>query len=151
MLTSRQILILLEDYVTSGVCYSIKRPGNTAELKFPIYVNPGSSDLRELEKSARLDNRILKELRFIADANHKKFYVCDAYLGLHEKMLSALSFYDSGGDIIGGTVKMSGGKPLYPDIFIKSVNSFNYDWTFVDKYIKNFSLEVENIKNEYNR
>lgn len=151
MITSKQIFSLLESYVTSGLCCTVKVAGKLTEIKFPIYVNPGRSDLIELEKAARTDNRKLKELRFIADAKNKKFYVCDAYLGLHEKMLTALNLTNSNKDILGGIVTMSGGKPLYLDIVVSSPSSVNLDWTFANRYVSRFSSEIENIKNEYNR
>lgn len=151
MVTSKQILSLLESYVTSGLCCIVKVAGKLTEIKFPIYVNPGSSDLIELEKAARFDNRKLKELRFIADAKAKKLYVCDAFLGLHEKMLSALKFSTSDKTIVGGIITMSGGKPYYLDIFVQSSESFKLDWTFADRYVSRFSSEMEKIAYEYNR
>lgn len=84
MITSNQIIKLSEDWVTSI------KVGNWS---CDIYVNPSSSDLKELFQSLKISHNDYK-VRYIADAKKQKVYVWNGYLLDHFKACQALRLGD---------------------------------------------------------
>jgi hypothetical protein len=87
MITSKQIITLSEEWETSFTY------GNHL---IDIFVNPTSSDIKEL--FSKLDVKInpKKEIRFIANAKTKKVYIWDASLVHHAEVSHKLGFSHPG-------------------------------------------------------
>jgi hypothetical protein len=84
MITSKKILKISEEWFRS-----VKNGNITAN----VYINPGSSDITELYKSAALANRPGNPpVRFIADSKTQKVYVWDAYYAYHDDVAKILGF-----------------------------------------------------------
>lgn len=84
MIMSNQIIRLLEEWVMS-----VKVGSRICNF----YVNPNSSDLKELFQSVKLSNSGY-QVRYIADAKTQKVYVWDSYLLDHFKACQALHLGD---------------------------------------------------------
>lgn len=78
MITSKQIIQLSEDY---DKLISIRGQ------KIPLYSNPTSSDLLELNKSIKNSDKFI---RFIADAKARKVYIWDGTLAIHSDVVTSL-------------------------------------------------------------
>jgi hypothetical protein len=74
LITSKQIINLSEEWFKS-----IKGAENK---QVPVYVNPDSSDLKELNQSVK-SSKFHNLIRFIANAKQQKVYVIDGYLAIH--------------------------------------------------------------------
>lgn len=107
MIVSKQILSILENYVTS-----IKH--HWTNVPYPVYVNPTSSDYNELKKNVKeLNNPQYKKLysiRFVADLINQKVYVADGYLSLHRELFANLSINKN--NCIQGEAAIKGAKPV---------------------------------------
>ena len=109
MITSKQVIKLSEDWFKD-----VKNGNITAS----IFVNPGSSDIRDIYKNAVSANRAgHPTIRFIADAKTHKVYVWDAYYAYHDDVATELGYvkpneyldeppfvYDGYGKIVNGKI-----------------------------------------------
>jgi hypothetical protein len=143
MITSKRIIQLVEEWF---------RDVKNGNISASVYVNPGSSDIRELYKRAELANRAgFPAIRFIADSRSpQKVYVWDAYYAYHDDVSKVLGFsrpnehldeppfvYDGYGKIVSG--KLVGNDTyattLNIDKLLDSLES-NNGRHFSDKQIK---------------
>ena len=83
MITSKQIIGLSEEW--------FKNVHGFKNQSVPIYINPDSSDLRELIKSVK-ETDFHNLIRFVADAKTRKVYVADGGLILHANLTLAIGF-----------------------------------------------------------
>lgn len=158
MITSKQILHIIETYIKSKKVFN---------LQVDIYENPTSSDITSMIKTAREEVRKFDRVRFIADNNSKKVYVADSYNIIHDHMYTALgmtpnSFFNlSYPNLLDGTATLSSGSFVMTnwDRFGMQINKidlldtrlwfekvFSYNWSWVDRYIKGCSKFVEQKK-----
>ena len=77
MITSKQIIKLLEEYADSGT-----KNGHYIE----VYKNPSSSDFLAMAKTAKKEKRTFDEIRFIGDTQAQILYVADAYSTIHPEI-----------------------------------------------------------------
>lgn len=155
MITSSHILKISEDHLKSF-------------RKVDIFVNPGSSDYKEMYK-----NSPYKTVRFFANNDNKKVYVWDAYRLIHHEIESNLGLTAkiSYGWVIAGGADLSGGKAVMtgsdilegslvnisrgwmPEIekkYLQVVLGINWSWTkpYVDctKYLADLKISFDKIK-----
>lgn len=84
MITANQIVKLSEEWFCNV------KNGN---ISASVFVNPGSSDIMEIYKTAVSSNRPgLPSIRFIADSKSQKVYVWDAYYAYHDDVAKVLGF-----------------------------------------------------------
>jgi hypothetical protein len=107
MITSRNILDILESYKTS-----IKHQWTKAS--YPVYENPSVSDYIDLNKYVKSlnfsDYKKLDSVRFVVDFLDKKVYVADGFLSLHNEMIR--NFNLDPDNTLQGEALIRGGKPL---------------------------------------
>jgi hypothetical protein len=82
VITSKQIINISEEW---------DRTVKNGSLTADVYLNPTSTDLKEIYKKMASNNP-KKEIRFIADAKDKKVYVWDASLAPHSYVSHSLGF-----------------------------------------------------------
>jgi hypothetical protein len=164
VITSKQILSLSEDYSKSVKVF---------DKQVDIYKDPTSSDLTALNKSARENQYIKDQLRFIADAKDKSVYVWNAELAIHNEVRKTLGFplennwtpwlVDGLGKIAGGRLQMYIWDKF--EIHLDEVNkkskkdilrtwfekTFAYNWSFADRYVSSFSVKMTYYENEYQK
>lgn len=83
MITSNQIIKLSEDWFKSVRGYKNE--------SVSIFVNPDSSDLKELAMSVK-ESRFNNLIRFVADAKNQKVYVADGGLLIHGNITSGMGY-----------------------------------------------------------
>jgi hypothetical protein len=154
VITSKQIIKLLEEFHKDGKVYG---------SLVTVYVNPTSSDIVKMVKHAKEYNRDIFEVRFIADFKNKKVYIADSYDIIHDDMYTILGFRRNSPAMLDGLAKLSGGGSLVMhswDKFLRSYISrpedlawfkeaFNYNWTFVDRYVRGCSSFIANVKKQF--
>ena len=156
MITSKQILDLLEEWV-----------GSSGSRAIPVYVNPSSSDYVDMQKSLRHRTSTqmkISKIRYLVDVRNKNVYVADAGSIVHHDMRDVVNKYrkdKSSGSIIGGKGQVQGGVGEVTSIFVNpeylssnplfNKNVFNGDWTFADRYLKGFTQLLEPIKTKYKK
>ena len=112
---------------------------------FELFVNPSSRDLKELPK----------DIRFLASTKTKKLYVWNMDSMVHKRVWNELRTrglengvkeYDESSYIFPGSATNIGGK-LKLDIedssYYMDKTRYKHDWSWLDKYIKNFSKMFE--------
>ena len=133
MITSRHIMKIGEQW------FSDVKNGN---ITASVYVNPGSSDIREIYKVAASSNKPGQPaIRFIADAKSKKVYVWDAYYAYHDDVSNLLGYnkpneyldeppfvYDGYGKIVNGAIigNDKHGTTQNIDLILSSLNNNRY-------------------------
>jgi hypothetical protein len=140
MITSKQIIKISEEWFCNV------KNGN---ISASVYVNPGSSDIKELYKRAELANRAgSPAIRFIADSRSpQKVYVWDAYYAYHNDVSKVLGFsrpnehLDEPPFVYDGYGKISSGKLIGNDTFATTLN--------IDNLLN--SLEVDNSRHLSNK
>lgn len=114
-----------------------------------IFVNPSMKDLRDIKSNF---------IRFIADVKKKHIYVWDGHLEVHSFIWKGLveQGYEKGNSVYGpdhllaGYAKKRSGN-LYVDhetFNCKNTDFEKYDWKWIDKYVKDFTKEM-NMNEEY--
>jgi hypothetical protein len=109
---------------------------------FPIFINPDQSELKECGD----------EVRFIADAEHKKVYAWDAFATIHNTIKNQLYLKDFSPSMFWGLASKQGNRYILvtSDEFNNKVklyrrdmlcqqfvdDVFTYDWSWVNKYIE---------------
>ena len=142
MITSKQIISISEDWFNRG---------DWASKDTDIYINPTSSDYRELNKNK------IKILRFIIDQPTKTVYVANAWNSVHGEIVDNINnsgisnrFYKLAPTQLAGISTMSGGKSIMSSsdflfILLRRYNKrdkdllekvLRQDWTWADKYVK---------------
>jgi hypothetical protein len=158
MITSKQIQKLLEDYEKT-----VKVLGGSCN----IYKNPGSSDYTKLFKESKY-----KLLKFIADNSNHTVYVWSADRGIHDEITKSLNLFSRlmvwDPNLICGDAQLENGKSKMINSaslngvveFIKSIDSngnpkvnkyldtFNINWSWLDRYIANSSNSIVRFKNK---
>jgi hypothetical protein len=147
LITSRQIIQISEEWAKSPKIFG--KPVN-------IYVNPGSSDIKDMYKL--MTNSSNKEIRFFADAKAQKVFVADAMLIQHQDIEKAMGYkpIDYGYDVpeyyIEGMGHIGGGRIiLHANEDETSVldTQGKYNWSFLEKYISGITAYLEKIKKKY--
>lgn len=152
-ITSKKIILLLEDYDSSLTKY-VNKHGSRTKTLMPIYLNPTSSDYKEIYKDGGHTR-----IKFIGVNRTKKVYAWDAWYAIHDdvaKHLSLGSNWTSDPEVFAGTATISGGKATMGatdrfDIFkdarnaIKAgddawvvdelANQLRINWSWLDKYV----------------
>lgn len=164
MITSKLILNLSEDYVTS------KRVNGGTLV---VYENPGSSDILSALKDSREKS---EDIRFIADFPSKKLYIFNGMIAIHDDALRLLGMgsesynYNNPTRLLGDAIYGSGMAMVYRSVAIESKldiikgshNSFEIDsakkyledilnknWTWVDRYVRYTTYYINNKKKEF--
>ena len=161
MITSKQIIKLCEEYVTSG---------KVRNHPVDIFENPTSSDILKLVKSAKDDQRTINNIRFIADANEKKVYIADAYYAIHDDMYRIIGIttkhdeapwiFDGLATVFRGKIKAACWGDKFEFLFRnKGVKGskvrswfdkmFSCKWSFVDTYISGTSSMIADYQKKY--
>lgn len=126
MITSSQIIKLSEDWFSS-----------TKVFGFPvdIYVNPNSSDFRELSKSIKGQK---KGIRWVVNLRPpSKVYIADSFSLTHEYMLKVINRYSADriilgyGQIVNNKIEFY----KYPGAITVIGGNGKSDWASVEKYI----------------
>lgn len=126
MRTSKQIIQIIEDWFTSAKVF-----GHPVD----IFVNPGSSDYRELSNSIKNQKKDIRYIVNLRPPGH--VYMSDAMLLTHEDMLNSIN-RQSSDKIILGYGYISSSKIVtyrYPGAITVIGGNGKSDWDFVDKYI----------------
>jgi hypothetical protein len=154
VITSKQIICLSEEYVALGIMFG---------KATPIYKNPSRSDFLEILRAAREEKHKVEEIRFVADTNSKTVYVADGYNIGHPEILKAVGLPSNrfaNPQIQLGSASLNNGKAtvwstrMESDYFYNKVKgdvelmnyykkTYNYDWSWVDKYVSGFSNELK--------
>jgi hypothetical protein len=127
VITSKQIINISEEWFKSITGYG--------SVSIPMYVNPDSTDIKELYKSFKTSDRLV---RFIADAKGPKVYVWDGTQAIHLQGLKTLglNYNDvfSSPSMLMGYARIKSGKIVHePDardpieyisINVRSLNSY---------------------------
>ena len=156
MITSKQILKLAEDYEDRKNIYG---------KDVLIFKNPTSSDIKEIKSQ-----HFTTEVRFIADAKSRLVYVWDANLAIHAPILKALKYpegsignspylLESLANIVGTKLELTSSQAddmfYFPSFWVNKRNPISqklltqlleYNWTFADRYISNFSSYVDKFR-----
>lgn len=126
MITSSQVIKLFEDWFNSAKVF-----GHPVD----IYVNPHSSDFKELVKSIK-DQR--KDIRWVVNLRPpSKIYVANALLLTHEDMLKVINRQSSDRIILGYGQIVNNKIDFYkyPGAIIRLGGNGKSDWISVEKYI----------------
>lgn len=139
MISSKEILRLVESFLMGDI--------SKFSQEFYIYINPDSSDIIEMVKDAREEQRQLSGLRIVADAKTQKVYASDAYRVDHLDIRRSVGLLISGAPwILDLLATVKSGNIVFQSVFIPDGHVkqeiHKYNWDFVKKYIKNFSLEI---------
>lgn len=153
MITSKQIINIIEKW------------SNTIKAKntnIYIYENPTSSDIIELIKNSNYKTSV--EIRFICNSKNQTVYVWDAYLATHFDVASHLNLgsITSSSHLLCGMCKVVNGRLQSTEIYLvngsPSDEKYNllfsvleYNWLFVDKYIRGINDYLKRNKEEYTR
>lgn len=86
MITSKQIIKLSEEWFKNVTGYMGK--------PVPLFINPNSSDLKELFNSSK-GSKFGNLIRFVADAKTQNVYVGDGGLVIHNDILKSISLNSS--------------------------------------------------------
>jgi hypothetical protein len=153
LITSRHIVILLEDYLDSV---------NYGGRNVQVFVNPTFDDYKELNA---------KKVRFIADAKSKKIYVWNAYFAIHNAIAYKIGLEPRMDvDLFSGesdyynnklymkessrlrgyvkNVKQGNARPLEHQYL---VNFFNQNWSWLDKYIDGAVQYINDNKQKFEK
>lgn len=138
MITSKSILNLLESFFIGGI-------SNYSSREVHIYLNPDLSDIIDMTKTARDEQRSLTLVRVVVDAKKKLIYAADAYGVDHSDIRNSVKLNLKVPWVVDAIANIKNGKLISNNVFVpddkvKDVKQFN--WKFVDKYIKNFSDDL---------
>jgi hypothetical protein len=148
MITSKQIIKFIEEYVTS------KRLGSQ---ELVVYSNPTLSEIKKLTNDQAKYFGGLREIRFIIDVKHQKIYCWTSSLAIHDTVFKILGFTPNFSlDYFTGVANCNHGKPFmvqsndffdtlmrysfvnnkFPNKFSDSLKQFlfsNFDW--LERYV----------------
>lgn len=107
-------MLSFKEFLQEEWAATISIPGRDKNTQVPVYKNPSSSDLVQLNKSGLMDGAV----RWFAIASGKKFYCWNAALALHDtvmRRLASLKIIKSGlesrnDEVLRGIAKLSGGQ-----------------------------------------
>lgn len=128
MITSKQILTLLEDYY--GRIKSDPRFPIRASISSEVFINPTQKELREIGDT----------IRFLADANQERVYVWDSDILHRQAEMGLFGHQATKPGILLGVAKRNGSKYEMTGsdqlIYQRKITTiFEYDWTWADRYI----------------
>lgn len=114
--------------------------------EFYIYSNPDSSDIAEMVKTARDEQRQLTGIRVVADAKKQIVYVTDAFLVDHNDIRKSVKLPNNVPWIVDGLATYESGKFVFKSVFNLDgrINQEiqKYNWSFVSRYVKNFPSKL---------
>lgn len=138
VITSNRINKILESFLLGDI--------SKFSQEFYIYSNPDSSDIAEMVKTARDEQRQLTGIRVVADAKKQTVYVTDAFLVDHNDIRKSVKLPNTVPWIIDGLATYESGKFVFKSVFIPDgqikQEIQNYNWSFANRYIKNFPVKL---------
>lgn len=150
MITSKQIIFLLESYYDSV---------NSGGRNIQIFVNPTPDDYKELNA---------KKVRFIADAKNKKIYVWNAYFAIHNAIAYKIGLeprmevdlFSGESDYYSNKLYMKESSRVRNYVKNRNdsskeqkylTNFFSQNWSWLDKYVDGAVQYVNDNKQKFEK
>lgn len=104
MITANYIISISEDYV---------KLIPSGKEQVPVFVNPGSTDFKQLYQSCKQSKNVDFLIRFIADLQKQKLYVWDGMWATHHTALTSLSLLSSDKSLVYGWGLLKSGSVIF--------------------------------------